>query len=373
MLPGFTSDLAACGVPAVDFAADVAIRNPYGWAARFPSPLKAYGVSREFLEWRIRQRVLALPGIEVLRGQATGLIREGDRVGAVALGDRTLAADFVADATGRGSRADHWLAQARWPTARETFVDCRLGYATRRYLIPEGHTADWAACYIQPGTPHQRRGAILMPVENNRWIVTLIGFGSDRPGRDEGEFTTFAKSLSTPLIAEAIADAKPLTPVAVSTSTSSRRHHVEKLPHQPANFVRFGEAVCAFNPLYAQGMSTAAWGASLLADHLARYALDRNFAASFHRALARRNDWAWQLATTTDTRWLSSQSSPPAWHQRVGPRYTDRLMANACHSKRTPRKLSSTSCTCSSRPFRSSPPSSRCTASLLRAGKRGVS
>ncbi|MGX9883885.1 NAD(P)/FAD-dependent oxidoreductase [Streptomyces sp. NPDC002276] len=342
LLPGFTTGLAQLGVPVIDFAADVALRNPHGWAVRFPSPIKAYGVSRPLLEWRIRQRVLALPGVAVHHGQATGLNTSASRVTGVTLQDTTLGADFVVDATGRGSRADSWLHRSGWPTARETVVDCRLGYATRHYRVPAAHTADWTACYVQPGAPDQRRGAMLMPVEDHRWIVTLIGVGPDRPGRDEAEFMAFAKSLCTPLIADAIADAEPLTPVMVSGSTANRRRHVENLPRQPANLVRLGDAVCAFNPVYAQGMSTAAWGAALLADHLDRLELrspGRDFAHRFHRALARRNNWAWHLATVSDTRWLTTEAPPPAWPRRATAHYIDRLMTTACHDRKTQQSL----------------------------------
>ncbi|MFC1403069.1 MULTISPECIES: NAD(P)/FAD-dependent oxidoreductase [Streptacidiphilus] len=338
LLPGFTAGLAAAGVPVIDFAADTLIRNPHGWAVRFPSTLRAYGVSRTFLEWRIRERVLALPGAELRQGQAVGITPEGPRVAAVTLADGdALTADLVVDATGRGSRADQWLHEAGWPAARETVVDCRLGYATRQYRIPDDHRADWAACYIQPGAPHQPRGAMLMPVEDGRWFVTLIGVGDDRPGRDEQGFTAFAESLCTPLIAQAIAHAEPLTPVAVSGSTANRRRHVEELRQQPGNFIRLGDSVCAFDPVYAQGMSTAAWAASLLAHLLSRIPVDDRFPPLFHRALARQNGWAWRLATASDSRW--SPAPPPDAVQRITARYTDRVMATACHSKRTQQAL----------------------------------
>ncbi|MEH6374735.1 hypothetical protein V7793_10435 [Streptomyces sp. KLMMK] len=244
-------------------------------------------------------------------------------------------ADLVVDATGRGSPADHWLRELEYPAAPEAVADARLGYASRCFQIPAGHRADWKACYIQPGAPHRPRGAMLMPIEGERWLVTLIGIGADRPGRDADGFLPFARSLASPVIA----DATPISPVQVSGSTSSRRRYVERAAAQPANFVRVGDAICSFNPVYAQGMSTAAAAATLLGHYRAIAGNSANLATRFHRALARVNDWAWLLATTPDLRWPGIRGPHPTpFHRAVG-RYIDHVMSSATHDQKTQQAL----------------------------------
>ncbi|MEV0445321.1 FAD-dependent monooxygenase [Streptomyces spectabilis] len=339
LLPGLTTELAHLGVPVIDFGADVAIRNPYGWAPRFPSRFKAYGVTRNLLEWRIRQRVLAHPKTVLRQQHSAGrLVTDGQHITGVALcnlantTETVMAADLLVDTTGRGSRTDHWLREAGFPAAPQTVIDSRVGYASRQFRIPPDHRPDWRACYVQPGAPHQSRGAMLMPIEEQRWLVTLIGIGPDRPGRREEDFLRFARSLPTPVIAEAIATALPVTSVFVSGSTSNRRRLVERVPHAPTNLVRLGDALCAFNPVYAQGMSIAAAGAALLGRCLAEHPDRPGFAAAFHRRLAAVNDPAWQLAATADLRWPGTGQPRPSLAQRLGARYTDRVMAAATRS-----------------------------------------
>ena len=53
---------------------------------------------------------------------------------------------------------------------------------------------------------------------------------------------------------------------------------------------RSGDAACAFNPVYGQGMSAAAVGAELLADCLrSRGNSDDGLAADFQKKLAKAN------------------------------------------------------------------------------------
>src|SRR5439155_454906 len=74
-----------------------------------------------------------------------------------------------------------------------------------------------------------------------------------------------------------------------------------------------GDAVCAFNPVYGQGMTTAAGAAILLAETLDRVgptsaALPR----TFFRAQARFLGDAWSLATGADFRFPGTTGARPA-------------------------------------------------------------
>ena len=81
----------------------------------------------------------------------------------------------------------------------------------------------------------------------------------------------------------------------------------------PERFVVLGDAVCAFNPIYGQGMSTAAIAAEIL-DHCLREqrqaTTDLNgLARRFQRRLARRNADAWDLSTGADLRFPTTTGS----------------------------------------------------------------
>ncbi|WP_433654301.1 NAD(P)/FAD-dependent oxidoreductase [Nocardia sp. CA-128927] len=140
LIPGFTHDLIGLGAPTFDFAADFAIRNPFGWAQQFPSDLYAVSASRPLTELVIRRRVMSLPNVTALtQTTATGLIGGHGRIDAVLL--RTpgsaepvpLPADLVVDATGRGSRASRWLAELGYGGFAETA-------STRMSVMPRAAT-----------------------------------------------------------------------------------------------------------------------------------------------------------------------------------------------------------------------------------------
>src|SRR5262249_51793026 len=63
LFPGITAELAAAGAPCLDAAGDIAWLTRSGWAARFASGLRLLSASRDLLEWAVRQRVVALPGV----------------------------------------------------------------------------------------------------------------------------------------------------------------------------------------------------------------------------------------------------------------------------------------------------------------------
>ncbi|MGX1773783.1 NAD(P)/FAD-dependent oxidoreductase [Nocardia brasiliensis] len=336
LVPGFMASLRAAGAPVADFTADVLVRAAAGWGVRFRSDLPAVGASRPLLESVIRHHVLRRSSIDLLSPRiAAGLIVESRQVVAVRVhahgrsrrAASEIAVDFVVDATGRGSRADRWLQDHGFPPAPQRIIDAGIGYASRSYRIPVGHHADWTGCYIQPAPTMRARGAVLMPIEGDRWLVTLIGVGADRPtGRDE-DFLPFAASLCSPIVAEALATAEPLSVVRVSRSTSNRRRFLERVPAQPDNFVRLGDAVCHFDPVYAQGMTTAALSAALLGRCLAEREISAGFAPFYHRKLASIIRWPWLMATTADQRWPLAQGPPPTWIQRRLAAYGDRVAA----------------------------------------------
>jgi 2-polyprenyl-6-methoxyphenol hydroxylase-like FAD-dependent oxidoreductase len=241
-----------------------------------------------------------------------------------------ITADLVVDASGRTSHAPRWLESLGYEAPEETTINSFLGYASRVYKIPEGFDADWRILFLQPNAPATARGGGLFPIERGRWIGTVAGAGRDYPPTDEAGFLAFARSLRTPLLYEAIKDAEPLTAISGYQRTENQRRHYERLRRQPERFLVTGDAVCAFNPIYGQGMTVAADDAMTLHRCLVR--ADGNLdglAERFQKSIAKGNNDVWLIATGEDMRYPTTVGATPDRITRITNRYMDRVLSVA--------------------------------------------
>jgi hypothetical protein len=95
----------------------------------------------------------------------------------------------------------------------------------------------------------------------------------------------------------------------------------------PRNFLITGDAACAFNPIYAQGMSTAALGAEILEECLYEAGSEPSgLAGRFQRRLAKANAGPWLLATGEDFRVRGVEGAKPNAVNRLMHRYMDRVL-----------------------------------------------
>ncbi len=339
--PGFDAELAALGAPLVDYTNDCALIAPAGQVPRFPSNLKIRPCRRTLIDWVVRGRLLAMTNITFLEStrvsqwvtdasnaRVLGVKLEG--VGADGACPTTLLADLVVDASGRTSRTPEWLKSLGYAAPDEQVVNSFIGYASRLYKKPANFKGKFRAVEVASQPPHNPRAAGLWEVEGERWLLTLIGAAKEYPPTDESGFLEFARSLSDPLIYESVRSAEPLSSIHGHRGTENRWRHYERLQRFPKGLVVMGDGVCAFNPIYGQGMTLAAMGAEALNDTLFRAlrAGDHelaNLARPFHAKLNKNIGPAWLLATSDDFRWPSTVGGKPDWLTRLSYRYIDLL------------------------------------------------
>jgi 2-polyprenyl-6-methoxyphenol hydroxylase-like FAD-dependent oxidoreductase len=353
-LPGLTGELVRAGAELMDFTRDFAWLAPSGWYLRIPSDLPMLACTRDLIDWGVRRRIAALPNVRLReRIDIAGLGHGpggGTRVAGVRLRSRTsddqidggevLAADLVVVADGRHSRLPEWLSELGYEPPEETVVNSYHGYASRTYRRPAGFAPDWKVLYIQQAPPGDPRGGFIQRVEGGRWMVSLFGGDGDYPPTDDAGFLAFARSLRSPALYEALTAAEPLTPIISHRATDNRLRHYDRLGRFPDGVVAVGDAVCAFNPVYGQGMSAAALGAEVL-DSWLREEGHRSPGASrvFQRRLARATAPAWQLATGVDYRFRAVAGPPQGRVARLTGRYFDAVIRAATRRPWVRRRL----------------------------------
>ncbi|MET7617744.1 FAD-dependent monooxygenase [Streptomyces sp. NPDC005408] len=335
LLPGVTARWLAAGARRIPLPTAMVGLSPQGWYRRWTEETHyLIACSRDLLDWVVRKQVLPAPGVKVL--QRTKLLAlEGDssrvtgvRVRTAEGAERVLAADLVVDCSGRGTRAPQLLGALGVEDIRVDEVDTGLVYASRLFRAPEG-AGEFPIVNVQSNAREPRPGqaAVILPVEDGRWLVTLSGTRGGEPTKAADAFEAFARSVRHPVVGELISGAEPLSDVVTFGNTANRRRYFEKARGWPEGFVAVGDAVATFNPVYGHGMSVAAQGVRALRDQIRTLGITApGLARRAQRAIAKPTGTAWDLATGLDIFYPGATGKEPSAVDRLLGRYVDRLM-----------------------------------------------
>jgi len=330
LFPGILEDLAREGAERVDFGTDIRWQYFGTWKLRFPSGIVCLFQSRNLLEAAVRRRVLELPNVRLRDGcRAAGFAASpcGRKVAGVRVeargADEVIPADLVVDASGRGSRTPSWLEALGYSAPEESAVKVHVGYASRVYRRPPplpltnpAHRP-WKVLYIIGTPPNSRSIGVLFPIEGNRWQVTLGGLLRDYPPDDEAGFLEYARRLPSDELYRALRTAEPLTDIVNHRFPSHLRRRYERMARMPEGLVVMGDALCSFNPIYGQGMTTGALSAMTLGRCLREQRRTRGpgslegLAPMFQEKVAHVIDTPWQLATGEDLRFPEVEGERP--------------------------------------------------------------
>lgn len=344
MFPKIHQEFLDEGATEVEWPADMLLHGESGWEYRGPrgKGLVTVSASRPLLDWVIRRNVLADASITVLaRHEVVGLTSTdgGRSVSGLAVRERGSAdaevvempADLVVDASGRESKATKWLADLGCAVPEETRINPRQGYSTAVFRREPGALDDWRTLVCAP-YPERPRGCFLVPVEGDRWIATANGFGGDYPPLEMEGFLAFAKTLPGGIFHDVIAGSELLEPLRGYRDMANVRRHYERLSNQPERFLVIGDAACAFNPVYAQGLTAAALSVVVLRECLDEAARTNGFqglSKRLQRKLADTTKGPWQFATSQDLSFPATEGRPGLGDRMMAPYFTRLQKASA--------------------------------------------
>ena len=277
LFPGFTEEIENAGAVKARAGLDIWWERP-GYD---PFPVRdlgfdVYCLSRPLLEFVTRRCLERESNVSLRqRCRVTELLASPD--GTVATGVRhedagglaqVLTSDLVVDASGRGVLTLELLGRTGLPKPRETEIGIDIGYSTAIFEVPKDRLEPWKGLAHFALPPDSSRGGLVLPMENDRWMVSLGGAHGDAPPGDIDGYMEFARTFRTPTVYKAISNAKRVSDVARFGFPSSVRRHFEQLQRFPCGLIPLGDAICRFNPIFGQGMSVAAQEACALRNLL---------------------------------------------------------------------------------------------------------
>ncbi|WP_006247590.1 FAD-dependent oxidoreductase [Mycolicibacterium tusciae] len=321
LFPGLLDDMVADGVPILENRPDCihfgAAGHVLGTAHRLQDEFTAYVPSRPQLEWQIRRRVMAIENVEIIgagvteptydtaQGRVTGvLLDSGDAV----------PADFVVDATGRGTRLPAWLDKWGYQRPREETVDVGIAYTSHQFHVPEGLLAEKVV--VAGASRAQPVGIGMLLYEDGNWNVTTFGVAKVEPPQTVAQILDLADEILPAHVSAALRQGTPLGEMAFHKYPTSRWRRYDNLERFPAGIVPFGDAVVSFNPTFGQGMTMTAIQATNLRAVIESGAPD--IAPHLAKATAKTTWPVWVMTAIGDLALHNATGESKWWYKPVG-------------------------------------------------------
>jgi 2-polyprenyl-6-methoxyphenol hydroxylase-like FAD-dependent oxidoreductase len=323
IFPGFKRDLATAGAVPVAVAQDMQFERPDVGVL----PKRDFGISllcatRPLIELVLRRRAEAIANITLRpASRVTGIVPtiSGAGVRGVQFVNgsgrlETLDTDLVVDASGRGAPTLTLLDALGWDRPQTTEIGVDISYATAVVEIPPTATADWKLVLTQPDPPHLALHAVLVPTEDGRWIIAIADHSATAWIETWDAFLEASRSLITPTVYNVLRYAHPPDGIRHYRFPVSTWKHFERLPRLPRGMLPVADALCRFNPIHGQGMSSAGKQARLLEDVLYQVVADPDPIAALQAGFMA------EIVSVLETPWTMSTSADLAFPQTRGER-----------------------------------------------------
>ena len=365
LMPGINQELTSAGAHRVSTSGDLKWLSSAGWMIDYPARMTFLSCTRPVLDKLVLDRVRTEPSIEFLEGtDVVGLLGSAQAVTGVKLRERgagrgsereterdsahdsehdseggpargsergevrDVPAELVIDASGRSTSVPKWLSELGCRPVPEERVDAGVAYASRLFHRPPGVDFGHQAIYLQTKAPDKPRMGVLLPVEGDRWIVSLAGMRGAEPEPGEEGFTKHLSQLRDPGLSEMLREAEPAGEVRGFLPGPGVRRHYER--SSPAGLVAVGDAASTFNPVYGQGVTISLFCAQVLRRAALRHGdIGPATARNARREIAAVSKNAWMMSCAEDVRFAATTGGPTGALIRLQHRYLDRVLHGA--------------------------------------------
>lgn len=292
--------------------------GPNGWIAPVDTGLTALSQTRPLIEHVLRKLVSQLENVTFITGGVDDL-QSGEKTVRVLLSDGTVReAALVIDASGRGGGTNLWLASLGGPDVPVDTYQPEIRYASALFSRAIKDGPDYGGWLMFTPAP-ARKGAVALPVENDRWLITTYTrFGEPVPTCEE-DFRAFLRALPDDKIASLIVDETAVTPISTYAIPKVQFRRFDRVADRmPAGYLPLGDTIATFSPINAQGMSVAALQAKALnqtlTDSMSANDRRRSVARDYVTRAAVPAEWAWNLCQALDAGYenLHDSISAPA-------------------------------------------------------------
>jgi 2-polyprenyl-6-methoxyphenol hydroxylase-like FAD-dependent oxidoreductase len=318
LFPGITEDFYGSGAVKINSTLDLAWFHHGVWKLRYDGKYSTTLQTRPHLEWHIEQYINKIPNVVCQYNQVVQdfLFNEAkNRIIGVRLKDKSLKADLVVDASGVSSLSSNWLDKRQIAVPSEK-VEINLSYISKQFQLSEKKDRDWKIKLVYPNPPHEQIGGTISKVEDNRYIVTLMGYHNAINGKEvlksDESFVELAKKLPKQDIYIEIEKATPISKTSIYRVPHIIWRRFDKLENLPSGLLLIGDTFCRIDPVFGQGMSIAVLETLALKKLLQKHhrELDK-VPTAFHKKAGNIIGPIWNMVITEDFRYSATRGKKP--------------------------------------------------------------
>jgi 2-polyprenyl-6-methoxyphenol hydroxylase-like FAD-dependent oxidoreductase len=318
LFPGITEDFYRGGAVKINSTLDLAWFHHGVWKLRYDGKYSTTLQTRPHLEWYVEQYIKRIPNVIFHYNQVVQDFlynEEKNQIIGVQLKDGPLLADLVVDASGVSSLSSSWLDKHQIAVANEK-VEINLSYISKQFQLTERKTRDWKIKLVYPNPPHEKMGGTISKVEDNRYIVTLMGYHNAINDKEilksDQNFVELTKKLPKQDIFQEIQEATPISKTSIYRVPHIIWRRFDKVEKLPNGLLLIGDTFCRIDPVFGQGMSIAILESLALQKLLKKHNRElEKVPTAFHKKAVKIIAPIWNMVITEDYRYPAAKGKKP--------------------------------------------------------------